>query len=54
MHMKMFLLLFGPNLYRVEKRDPALYGTLSLAQIEKAVRGSLRDAPIEVETRQSN
>jgi 3-dehydroquinate dehydratase-2 len=52
--MKNFLLLFGPNLNRVEKRNPALYGTLSLAQIKDAVRESLADLSVELEMRQSN
>ena len=35
---KVILLLFGPNLNIIEKRNSALYGNLSLKEIEASVR----------------
>lgn len=52
--MKPFLLLYGPNLNRLGLRDPALYGTMSLEQIECAVGQALASMNIEVQTSQSN
>lgn len=52
--MKKFILLYGPNLNRLGLRDPKLYGTMSLQQIENAVRADLSDFALEVQTRQSN
>ncbi len=52
--MKPFLLLYGPNLNRLGTRNPALYGSMSLEQIEEAVRENLAQHNIDLFTRQSN
>ena len=44
--------LNGPNLNRLGKREPELYGTKTLAEIEAACRKAAGDRPIEF--RQSN
>ena len=44
--------LNGPNLNRLGKREPAIYGTTTLAEIEAMCRDAAGDHPIEF--RQSN
>jgi 3-dehydroquinate dehydratase-2 len=51
---KLFLLLFGPNLNRIERRDPALYGSLSLNQIQEQLRATFASSEIVLELRHSN
>lgn len=54
MSNKEFLLLFGPNLNQIEKRDAKLYGTLSLAEITRRVQQHFEGGAISVIMRSSN
>lgn len=49
---KPIYILNGPNLNRLGKREPQVYGTTTLAQIESQCREEAGDVPIEF--RQSN
>jgi 3-dehydroquinate dehydratase-2 len=49
---KPVLVLNGPNLNRLGTREPAIYGTTTLADIEKMCRAECPDRPIDF--RQSN
>lgn len=44
----------GPNLNRLGKRQPEIYGTTTLADIEKLVRGHAEEAGIDLDFVQSN
>ncbi|MBM3956512.1 MAG: type II 3-dehydroquinate dehydratase [Gemmatimonadetes bacterium] len=48
------LLINGPNLNNLGRRDPGHYGTKTLAEIEAAVVGRARELGVEVEAFQSN
>jgi 3-dehydroquinate dehydratase-2 len=48
------LLLHGPNLDLLGDREPAIYGTTSLAQHVERVRGLCDDAGFDLEDLQSN
>jgi 3-dehydroquinate dehydratase II len=50
--IKPIYILNGPNLNRLGKREPEIYGTTTLAQIEAQCRDEAGDVPIEF--RQSN
>lgn len=52
--MKKVLVLNGINLNMFGKRDPAQYGTLTLAQIDEAVKTLGRELGCEVECFQTN
>ena len=52
--MKTILLIHGPNLNRLGKRDPQHYGTLTLSVIEKLVRTEAKKIGLSVKTFQSN
>ena len=45
--MKPIYVLNGPNLNRLGKREPAIYGTTTLAEVEDLCRASSGDTPIE-------
>jgi len=52
--VKKILVLHGPNLNLLGKRQPEIYGSLTLEQINQKIRSLAREIEIEVEIRQSN
>lgn len=52
--MATVLLLHGPNLNLLGEREPEIYGTMTLVDIERAVRDTLATTGLELEARQSN
>ena len=52
--MKKVLVLNGPNLNLLGSREPAVYGTLSLEEIESQLEQLAAELGVSVELRQSN
>ncbi|MFT7178263.1 MAG: 3-dehydroquinate dehydratase-2 [Oceanospirillaceae bacterium] len=52
--MAQILLLNGPNLNLLGKREPSIYGNLTLAQIESQCRSKCQQAGISLDCKQSN
>jgi 3-dehydroquinate dehydratase-2 len=48
------LLLHGPNLNLLGEREPEVYGTLTLADYERAAVAAARDHGLRIEAHQSN
>jgi 3-dehydroquinate dehydratase-2 len=52
--MKRIVIVNGPNLNLLGKREPHIYGTQSLADLTKAVRAKARSLGVQVTLFQSN
>jgi 3-dehydroquinate dehydratase II len=48
------LVLHGPNLNLLGRREPGVYGRLTLAELDRLIRQHARDRHIGIECRQSN
>lgn len=48
------LVLHGPNLNLLGKREPEVYGRLTLEEVDRLIRERARELGLEVEIRQSN
>jgi len=54
MKKKKVLILHGPNLNLLGKRQPEIYGKMTLDQINSKIQGLAKELGVEVEIRQSN
>jgi 3-dehydroquinate dehydratase II len=52
--MKKYAILHGPNLNRLGRREPAIYGTATLKDLEKLIRAEARQLGVGVIFFQSN
>ena len=52
--MHRFLVINGPNLNNLGKRDAGLYGSITLVEIEDRVKDAARDLGVDVDFFQSN
>ncbi|MGI6174664.1 MAG: type II 3-dehydroquinate dehydratase [Christensenellales bacterium] len=52
--MKKMMLINGPNLNRLGVREPGVYGSRTLAQIEDALKQKAKELGVSLETRQYN
>lgn len=52
--MKKYAILHGPNLNRLGRREPAIYGTATLKDLEKLIRTEARQIGVGVTFFQSN
>ncbi len=48
------LVIHGPNLNLLGRREPEVYGTLTLQEIDEEIRQTAKSLGVEVATRQSN
>ena len=54
MRLPAALVLHGPNLNLLGTREPGIYGTLSLAELDRLIQAHARQRGVRVECRQSN
>jgi len=54
MRARSALVLHGPNLNLLGSREPAVYGRVSLGEVDRAIRAHARRLGLGVECRQSN
>jgi 3-dehydroquinate dehydratase-2 len=52
--MKKIAVINGPNLDRLGRREPEVYGTATLADLEEMLRGQIAGTEVEIEFFQSN